>query len=514
MEPIPLTAPYSGQADLYPVVALRNPYCQRITNFNLDDGNAYLRNGDSVFASKSGGLALSLDSYGAESNEKLFLTYAVSSIPRVAQVTAGSISDVYTPGGIGGDDEIMSLFFNNTITYFGETSWRPGVTGNPQYNGSAWGLAGYTYSTILPFGGCAYKERAYHLGRFSTKYAYTGIGAITGACTEVDLATVLRFSGYLYAIAPVSLSEGINQELDLAFIFSSGEVLVYSGSNPAAANWTLVGRFMIPPPVYFNAVVEANGDVFVISKSGLISLRSLFTEGKSVATHKGLSSVMPKRWKQIFQSTVSFIGMKGIFDQANERIVISLQNYVNEDGTIDDQDGHRIIYSFKTNSWTEHRVKLNDDVAFLSSSAYFQNNVYSAVSALTHTGVTKMEGASDFQDAQVDGGSAISYEYEIVSAPILDRHQYVQKATGIDTIIESDLYAETKYQFIADTGVQSSEEQAAPDMGTGLQKAHANVGLEGNYVQYRIAGTTAASKTIGYKLYAANVWAEYGSSPR
>lgn len=514
MNPIPLPPPYGGQADYVPTVALEPPFAESVLNFNLDDGNAYLRNGDSVHSTKASVSVLELATYG----NNMFLVYDGGGGLKVADVTAaGAPVDVYSPGGIGGDDEVHTLFFNNYLIFFGENTWKPSSVGNPQYNGSAWSLSGLTFpAATTPFGGGVFKNRGFILLRGTSRYVYTGINAISGATTEVDLAQIISKKATLYAIRAVSLSEGIQQETVLAFIFDTGEVLVYSGTYPDSASWGLVGKFSIPPPVYYNAVIEANGDVFVITTGALVSLRTLFTQGVEVAVEKGLSSPMRNRWEQIFSVPV-FYGTKGVFDSKRQRITISLSNYIDRDGGYVATDGMRLIYSFKTNAWWEQRVKLADPAllaATIQSSAFFGGFVYSAVTGTTVSGVIKSEGASDFSDEQLAGGSDLGYEYEIVSAPVSGGRSSVQQCAGIDIIQQSDLYDRTEITLISDVGVTTSTAQKIPDMGTSMVKAHANTGLEGSYLQFKISGTTTTGKSVGLDIYGINFWSETGNSPR
>lgn len=515
MEAIPLPPPYSGQRDDLPLVMIESPYAERVWNWNLDTGAALVRNGDTVHATKTGKTILNTSTYSFGTNQKLFCVYdnGGGTGLRVADASAAGVpTDVYTPGGVGGDDQIQTLFFNNVLTFFGESTWTPGSVGCPQYNGSAWALSGYTYPTIaVPFGGTSYKNRAYVLQSNGTKYAYSAINAISGAMTEVDLAQVMSANGFLYGIRSVSLSEGLEQENVLCFLFNTGEVLVYSGAYPNSSDWKLIGRFTISPPIYYNAFVEARGDSFVITNAGLLSLRTLFTQGADIATKQAISAPIQNRWKQIvgydWAATGAQIWVKGSYDQIRDRIVITVPFAIATDGTPESY-GIRLIFSFKTGSWFEHKIT-NSGVA-MTSTAFFKGDIYQGCIG----GIIKAEGATDFVDEQVDGTADEGYPFDLISAPIAMGRSFVARAEGIDVLIESDMYAETQYQFIRDLGVSETVAQTIPNQGTSLQKPSANIGIEGSYIQYRISGTTAASKTVGLKLYGVNVWANNGRSPR
>lgn len=520
MNPVALPPPYQGQADFVPLVALESPYAERIVNFNIEDNIPTLRDGNAAYGYLTAATTLALATYETGTAQKLFLVYDTGSGGlRVSDATSGgSLVSAYAPGGIGGDDEVHHLYFNGNLIFFGETTWRPGSVGNPQYNGTAWSLSGYTFPvSTTPFGGGVYKNRAYMLLRGTTKFVYSNINAISGATTEVDLGGVISSKANLYAIRSVALSEGIQQETIIFFVFASGEVLAYAGSYPDSANWELVGRFQIPRPIDYNAIVEANGDAFVITQSALVSLRTLFTQGVFVAVQKGLSAPIANRWKELFGTTANSFGIRGVFDTVRQRLIITRPSYVIPGGSEVDTDSMALIYSFKNNAWYEHRYVIATDAQVqgnIQGAAFFKDKTYYSVYNASGTcGVLELEGSTNFLDAIVTLDEE-AYEYEITSAPIAGGRTYIQQAVGLDAIIKSDMYAETSYQFIADTGVQTTSAQKIPDMGTGLVKAHANVGIEGSYIQYKISGTTADLRTEGYKLYGVNVWTEEGREPR
>lgn len=522
MDPIPLPPPFRGQKDDIPLVLVESPYARYVKNFNLDDGSAKLRKGDTAWATKTGKTILGLATYGFGSSQKMFAVHSDGGgvgIKFSDASSGGALTDAYAPGGSGSDDEIHTLFFNNVLTFFGEGSLKPASVGCPTYNGSAWGLSGYTYPTMgNPFGGCAFKNRAYILERNSTKYAYSAINAISGATTEVDLAQVISTNGYLYGIRSISLSEGIEQENILCFIFNTGEVLAYAGSYPNSSDWRLVGRFVIGNPIYYNAFVDVNGDSFVITKTALVSLRSLFTQGTEVALTQSISDVITNRWKEVIGFDWETYGanqiyIKGIFDQERNRIVITLPLWIGSEpgydsGTPDSSYCHRMIYSFDTKSWFEH-VTYIPGGAGLTSATYFKGNLYYG----TYGGVMKAEGASDYTDDQL-GSTDVTYNYQLESAPISAGRAYVAKAEGLDVLMTTDLASQTNYQFIADLGVTTSTAQKVPSGTTSMQKTFVNMGIEGSYIQYKISGSTTSGKTVGLNIYGLNVWTQSGQSPR
>ena len=512
---IALPPPYLGQKDDLPLAVVENPYAERVYNYNLDNGIPTIRHGDLAWfrGGATSELCLHLATYGIGSSQLMF---AVFDQAEVGEIYFADVSIYNTKVDVhnvpfGGDDYIQSLFFNNYLFFFGEVSLLPSVNGPQYYNGAAWGAAGYTYPTgyAAPFGGGVYKNRAYLIVYQSAKYVYTDIDAISGATTGVDLSSVINNSGYLYGIKSIGLSEGIQQENVLAFIFSTGEVLVYNGSYPGSSTWGLIGRFVIPKPLSYNAFVDAKGDTFIITESGLVSLRTLFTQGSEIAIREGLSKSIANRWKEIFSEysdTGSYffynLYIKGIFDSAKNRIIITIPVV---EGTI--TKTARLIYSFETNSWAEAIVVV-PTLRYTSSAVYFQNSPF--YGSFSNIGVFQIEGKSDFMDDQVTGVAAEGIQYNLRTAPLPTGKFGANRITGIELISKTDLHAETNYTLVSNLGQNTTNNQKLPSQGTGIANPMIDIGTVGNYVQLDISGTTTSSTSIGQSIYAMNVWLEPG----
>lgn len=516
MPSIPLAPPFRGQKDDIPLASLQFPFAELVTNFNLDTGVPTLRLGDFVWSNNGAStvLTLNLATYGLGANSEMFLVYNDTPNGLKWQDTSspGAPTPVHAPGGAGGDDEIHTLFFNDHLMYFGEASLIPAGIGPQYYSGSAWGTVAYTWpaSMTKPFGGAVHKNRAYIIQNDSTIYGYTNIDAVPSAAsavTAVDLGGVVTFGGFLYGIRSLGLSEGIEQENVIAFIFNTGEVLVYRGSYPDSPNWGLIGRFVIPELIYYNQIIDAKGDSFVITQSALVSLRTLFAQGNEDARLAALSQPIANRWAQIF--TADFSGLeiyqRGIYDQANDRLIIIVPAYVDRDGVVDNTRSMRLIYSFKTQSWTEAIV----NSGYATTPTYFQNSVFYGG---LYKGVMKVEGASGYGDQQLSGGAAQSISYQIRTAPFPAPRFGASAFGGVEVVMASEQYPETSWKFIADLGRKTTEAQVLPAQGTGVVKPMFNVGFsDASYLQLDIAGLSSISVNDGIEIYAFNVWFDSGA---
>jgi len=520
MQSIPFPPPYRGQKDDIPLAVIESPYAEIVKNYNVDDQTASIRYGDQRWTTPGtvSIATLNLATYGTGTAQQMFLVYddPGSGIKWLDVSSSGAGSAAYSPGGLGGDDEIHTLYFRNILLYFGEASMLPGGTLGPvSYNGTAWAnyfttpASFYTWGSIsAPFGGNVYKNRAYIIQKNSSTYGYTEIDSIIGTLTAVDLASILSEKAYLYGIRSIALSEGIEQKNVQAFVMSSGEILVYEGSYPDSDDWQTVGRFVVPPPVYYNSFVDARGDSYVITESALVSLRTLFAQGDEVAVDRSLSAPIANRWKQLVQNQNSALNLyiKGIYDQLNQRIIISFPQYVTTAGVLDTSKAVRLIYSFKTESWVEHVCSLVSGL-FTTTPCYYKKNTYYGVGG--YRAVMKVEGNTQFLDELPDNTSP-GVSYQLRTAPILPQKFGANSISGLEIVQKTDLTASTNYKLIGDLGVQTTTAQILSDQGTGTTIPQVNVGIEAGYVQVDISGTASAGATIGQKIYAMNLWSQPG----
>lgn len=525
MQPISLPPPFRGIKDDIPAVVVESPFCSRSRNFNFDDATAKLRKGDFRHTNIPGEFILNTTTYGFGATQKMFIAYDSGTpgtgIKFADASSPGTPTDVFSAGGVGGDDEIHTLFFNNVLTYFGENSLTPTGVGNPQWDGTTWGMSGFVFpSGFLPFGGNSYNKRAYFIGRGSTKYGYGPVNGISGPVVLVDLAQIVSEKANLYAIRKVALSEGIQQKVVQCFIFDSGEVICFSGTYPNSTDWEEVGRFVIPRPIYYNTVVDAAGDSFIITESALVSLRSLFTQGVDLAGVRHISDEIKNRWEQVVGFDWSTYGVnqifiKGVFDKKRNRIVILMPAWIDYPANAgpDPSYCHRLIYSFKTQSWTEHTVIQVNQGGSTSGTIFNRELYYGGFG-----GVMKAEGSSGYMDNQLEGINGpvadLTYAFDLIFAPLPVGKSYFAKAAGVDVFIESDMYDRVSYQFIGDLGFSTTGQQKVTQQAVTIQKPFVDLGIEGSFLQLRISGSSTSGKTVGYELFSENIWAEQGKSPR
>lgn len=127
----------------------------------------------------------------------------------------------------------------------------------------------------------AHAKRLFFAEQGSARFWYTAApGNITGELKSFDLSGVGNRGGVLTDIVTLAPDGGMGGDDDaVAFFMSSGEVIVYRGSNPDdAAAWGRVGVFTMARPL---ATASHAGDVLTVSADGYAELSRLLPSGRS-----------------------------------------------------------------------------------------------------------------------------------------------------------------------------------------------------------------------------------------
>lgn len=118
-----------------------------------------------------------------------------------------------------------------------------------------------------------HKNRLWFAEKNTLKAWYMPTNSIGGAAAAFDLSALFSRGGYLVALGTWTLDGGAGLDDLLVFVTSQGQVAVYRGTDPAvAANWSLVGVYMVAQPLGVNCLQKFGGDLLLLSREGLMPL--------------------------------------------------------------------------------------------------------------------------------------------------------------------------------------------------------------------------------------------------
>lgn len=522
-----LPAPFGGIDQSIPKAALKSPFCEDLFNFNTNQIGISLRKGDSYYTNiNPAGLVSTKRIYNYGDQKGFLAVFNNSVLPGEIDFYDIDSGGVVFSSSSGGTDDFHTLYFNKYLFFFGESVYIPGYFYNAI--GGVFGSIGYTNAgtpsvTFNPVGGDVYNHRAYMIQKTSASYWYSGIDEVSGSCTNINLAGIIQNYGELFVIAPITISDNISAITFQAFVFNSGEVLFYSGDYPDADNWAMIGRAQIGHPLNYNSGFQYQGDYYIICDNGLFSLRDLFLKGSEDAASLTVNSRVQGTWTALVNAMRTFysyttlnriLGIHGVWDTKGNRLIISFPGYLNASNVFN-LGSFYFVFDTINKSWNFQRsFGIGTGKSIIDIITYRNNVLILADVASGHGIVYLKEGATGFTDrSNANGSVQNTYDYEFLSAPVPFAKTADYEASQIEPIMQSDLYAQTNWQFVADFGKQSTDNQPLVDQGAFVAKPAVNIGIQNiTYVQVKMSGSTTSGKTIGLDLYSYNVWYSSGET--
>lgn len=160
-----------------------------------------------------------------------------------------------------------------------------GVDAPRQYNGSAWSTPSITGSglTAADLINISVHKRRMWFVESGTLYGwYLAADGISGSATKFDFGPLCKLGGTLTALGTWSRDGGDGPDDLFVAVTSEGEVLVYSGTDPASAStWALVGVFRIAKPITRRCFVKAGADLGILTQDGPVSLGAVLPNALS-----------------------------------------------------------------------------------------------------------------------------------------------------------------------------------------------------------------------------------------
>lgn len=153
------------------------------------------------------------------------------------------------------------------------------------YDGSAiatpaWSGSGLTNTTLN--GVAVYKERLFFWQVASQDFWYADVQAVSGTLTKFPLSMLGRFGGNIVTMGSWARTVGDQTAEVLVIVMSSGEAIVYSGTDPGVADdWQLVGVWKIGAPLHVRGALKLAGDLVLLTKDDWISLNRVLGKDRT-----------------------------------------------------------------------------------------------------------------------------------------------------------------------------------------------------------------------------------------
>jgi hypothetical protein len=317
----PLISPVKGWNTRDALDAMDPADAVLLDNWFPDAGGVIVRNGYTSYATRmgSGGAVNTLIEYSSGSTNK-FLAACDDSI---YDISASGAVGVALGSGYGSSEWQTAAFLGKLFFFNGNDTAQV-------YNGSTIGNASFTGVTLSSLiGGCIYQNRLFTWASNSTGFYYALLNSISGALTFYDLSAFTPHGGNLIATITYS-HDGGNGVLDfIAFIMSSGDVLIYYGNDPSDVNnWQLIGIYRISPPVSPRAVCNYGAEAFLTTYDDHVPLSQQLValrEGRIPPRSKVSGAV-----QAAVQANAGAFGWQALYYPAGRRLIFNIPN---PDGT-------------------------------------------------------------------------------------------------------------------------------------------------------------------------------------
>ena len=128
-----------------------------------------------------------------------------------------------------------------------------------------------------------FKGRCYYWKDEDDAFYYTNAGAYKGNLSRFPLGAFVQEGGKLVMTATWTQQDsGDGKDDFLAFIFSTGEILIYQGDDPGGIGFfEMVGRYKTAPILGVRGADKYGSDVIIMTRAGYVGLASIIQKGRT-----------------------------------------------------------------------------------------------------------------------------------------------------------------------------------------------------------------------------------------
>ncbi len=197
------------------------------------------------------------------------------------------------------------------------------------FDGTALAAANFTGSPggFIPadmWGINSHKGRMFYWERGGQSFWYATAGAYQGVLAEFDMSSLLLTGGSLVLMVTWTLDSGSGVDDLAVFIFSTGEALVYSGSDPGDVNdWTLIGRFQIGEPLGPRAHCKVGGTEIILTSDGYVDISKALSDGR-YSENSAYSAKIIRATKDAAAQYKQFDGWEAVLYPGGQLFVVNV----------------------------------------------------------------------------------------------------------------------------------------------------------------------------------------------
>jgi hypothetical protein len=359
-----------------------------LDNFLPFTDRVELRRGMSAFASALPGSVESLIPYSISTGSRLFAAAGTGMYSVGAGGAAGAADFTHTNARWEGT-QFASSAVDALIIVNGTDQMR-------QYYSGSWtavaDLSG-SFPTINLNSIAAYRQRLFFGIKGTLNFCYLPAGSITGTAVEFKMNQLAVRGGTLTAIGTWSADSGTGPDDYIVFITSEGEAIVFRGTDPSdATKWFHVGSYYIGPPLGARCLAKVGGDLWVLTKTGIVSCTRVMKAGRVSARDLISYPIQPTYERAVRESTDPFgWSITPYFDQGVVLVAYSSPA----------TNGAQFVYQTGSGGWSRFTGWPGKTFAVWGGNLYHGQN----------TAVTQCLVGTDDLGAWIEGRLLTAYNY-------------------------------------------------------------------------------------------------------
>lgn len=295
--PKPFLSPIGGWVSAQNLAAARPNTCLRLENWFPTTTGIKLRSGSLKKATiASGAPVMSLMAYIGGMSRKLFGATTTS----IFDITSVADPSIIPAAAVTGQTSGYYSFLNFATVGGNFMTVANGTDPVKVFDGTTWtnaAITGVTSSLLSHV--WAYRNRQWFIEAGSMNVWALPVDSIGGAAIQLSLAGVFQNGGSLLTGGTWSMDAGDGLDDKLVVISTEGEVAIYQGSNPAdPADFSLVGRYVIPPPMGKRCMMSAGGDLIIGTEGGMVPISAAVTKDPAALSIAAVSRNIEPDWLQ------------------------------------------------------------------------------------------------------------------------------------------------------------------------------------------------------------------------
>lgn len=368
-------------------------------------------------------------------------------------------------------------------------------TGAALTNPTGWSGTGLTASTLrTPW---AYKGRLFFTTATNDIW-FAPVDAITGALTKYPMQSYLTKGGQII-FGGQTYPQGMEREALWLVVSNQGEVLVYSGQDPAASDWQFYGRFFISMPISYASYFDYGGNFHIVTAQGIVAMDDVLAGKKDGANYVTISKNIDPLIGSIASGIGAFTG-GGPSNVFTIRAAISAAENLLYLGPIPGGIGnYRPDYSYS--SFFVMNLSTKAWSWYTTPTTYYPIGTITSANGVVYyiAAGAKYELWKTGESALYDVGSSnLPISWSMASAFTNVKQNYHKKFNKFRPVVKNGLTYTIGAYADFDTSVLKSNSIATP---LALNKKFYDLNMEGTFLSAYVSGTSANSGATALPEY-------------